>query len=99
MRLDLPGDGPDEAREFARQCRDHHRRFLATGAAELFIAVVQAPLRFPRCLGHMLGQTFLAFLQMRRQSRRRAVMVRRLHQRAAREVIHLPRSDAALASY
>jgi hypothetical protein len=55
VRFDLARDGPDKAGEFARQRRDHHRRFLAPGAGELSVAVVQAPLGFPGRVGHAAG--------------------------------------------
>lgn len=95
LRLNLPRDGPDETTELACEGRDDDRRFLAAWPAELPVAVVQPALRFPRRVGHALGQPFLAFLQMRCEAGRRAVMVRRLHQRAPRvAVAHL--GDAAL---
>src|SRR5438128_1188576 len=37
VRMDLPCDGPDEAAQLACDGRDHHRRFLASGAAHLLV--------------------------------------------------------------
>ena len=47
VRFHLSRDGPDEAGEFAREGRDDHGRFLAPGAAQLLVAMVQTALRFP----------------------------------------------------
>ena len=59
--LDLAGDGPDKAGEFAGDGGDGDLGLLFAHPGEVDITVVQTALRFPGDVGDGLGQTFLAF--------------------------------------
>jgi len=56
----LDTDGPDEAQQFACDCR-HGFSLLLASSHQLHVALVQAVLRFPRNLGDLCRKPFLAF--------------------------------------
>jgi len=55
----LDADGPDEAQQFACDCRHGLSLFLAS-SHRLHVALVQAVLRFPCNLGDLWGKPFLS---------------------------------------
>ena len=96
--LDLTGDGPDKAGEFAGDGSDGDLGFLFTRAGKMDVAMMQTALRFPGDVGDGLGQTFLAFFQVGTHPRRGTILPGGLDEGAAGDGV-AGFGDAALAAF
>jgi len=81
--LDLPGDGPDKAGEFAGDGGHGHLRLLPAHTGQMRVAVMQPALGFPGNVGDGFWQTFLPLFQVGTQAGGGAILPRGFDQGAA----------------